>query len=108
MKRAFTLVELMVSVGIFLMMTGLVVAKYGNFNQSVLLTNLAYDVALTIRTAQTYGLSVRNNDLSNSSSDFQSGYGVHLDTSTRPDSNSGNNFNQEIIFFADNWPSQSQ
>ena len=91
-SRAFTIIELLISVAIFAAMTGLVVAKYGNFNQSVLLTNLAYDVALTIRTAQTYGLSVKNSD-AGSGTDFQSGYGVRLDTNT--------GYNQEIIFFAD-------
>lgn len=97
--RAFTLVELLVSVGIFAMMTALVVVKYGNFNQSVLLTNLAYDVALTIRTAQTYGLSVKKNDSTNSAEQFLHGYGVHFDTSSDMDVN--NKKNQQIIFFAD-------
>ena len=55
----FTLIELIVSVAIFVFMTALVVAKYGNFNQSVLMTDLAYDIALTLRTAQTYGVSVQ-------------------------------------------------
>lgn len=57
-NRGFTLIELLVSIAIFAIMTGLLVAKYGTFNQSVLLTNLAYDVALSVRTAQTYGVSV--------------------------------------------------
>ncbi len=90
-SRAFTLVELLVSVAIFTMMTVLLVVKYGNFNQSVLLTNLAYDVALTIRTAQTYGLSVKNVDTSTAS--FDNGYGVHFDTSSAN--------KRKIIFFAD-------
>lgn len=90
-SRAFTLVELLVSVAIFTMMTALLVVKYGNFNQSVLLTNLAYDVALTIRTAQTYGLSVKNIDTGTVS--FNNGYGVHFDT--------GPTNKRKIVFFAD-------
>lgn len=78
-SRAFTLVELMVSVAIFAMMTALVVVKYGNFNQSVLLTNLAYDVAMTIRTAQAYGLSVKD---PNESNQFKYAYGVTIGPST--------------------------
>jgi len=79
----FTLVELLVSVAIFAVMTALLVAKYGNFNQSVLLTDLAYDVALTIRTAQTYGLSVKGATAANPSgcTDFQCSYGVYFDSS---------------------------
>ncbi len=79
---AFTLVELLVSVGIFTLMTALMVAKYGNFNQSVLLTNLAYDVAVTIRTAQAYGLSVKGIEGAVSTEDFQYQYGVHFDTTS--------------------------
>jgi len=91
-SRGFTLVELIVSISIFAMMTALVVAKYGNFNQSVLLTNLAYDMALTIRTAQTYGVSVRRQ-----SGSFQSPYGVNFNLSVPTQS--------QFIFFADVDPS---
>ena len=79
-NRAFTLVELMVTASIFVFMTALVVAKYGTFNQSVLLTNLAYDVALSVRTAQTYGLSVQG-QTSGGALLFNSAYGIHFDTS---------------------------
>lgn len=79
--KAFTLVELLVSVGIFAFMTSLMVAKYGNFNQSVLLTNLAYDVAVTIRTAQSYGLSVKSpGGGGGDASQFQNAYGVQFDS----------------------------
>ena len=81
--RAFTLVELIVTVSIFAFTTALVISKYGNFNQNVLLTNLAYDIALTIRTAQTFGVSVKTaDDVSNpcnqSNTPFQCVYGVHF------------------------------
>jgi len=100
--RAFTLIELLVSVGIFTMMTALVVAKYGSFNQSVLMTNLAYDVALTIRTAQTYGLSVKNSDTTNSTTQFLHGYGVHFQTGNSADLNLPRlGGNDQIILFAD-------
>lgn len=78
---AFTLIELLVSVGIFAFMTALTVAKYGNFNQSVLLTNLAYDVAVTIRTAQSYGLSVKGSEEAENADKFQNAYGVYFDDS---------------------------
>lgn len=83
-ERGFTLVELLVSVAIFVMMTGLLVAKYGTFNQSVLLTNLAYDVALTIRTAQTFGLSVKSStvDPNQKFTAFNYAYGVQFNTQT--------------------------
>jgi prepilin-type N-terminal cleavage/methylation domain-containing protein len=59
-QKGFTIIELVVSVAIFAFMTAFLVARYGTFNQGVLLTNLAYDVALTIRNAQSYGLNVKS------------------------------------------------
>ena len=76
--RGFTLVELMISVGIFALMTTFLLAKYGKFNQSVLLTNLAYDIALTIRNAQSYGLNVRS--APDGPENFDIAYGVHFAT----------------------------
>ncbi len=83
-SRGFTLIELMVSVGIFVLITGLVMAKYGNFNNGILLTNLAYDVALTIRTAQSYGLNVQSKGTTNLnySDNFDGVFGVHFDTNS--------------------------
>jgi hypothetical protein len=97
MNKGFTLVELLVSVGIFILMTTLLVAKYGNFDQSVLLTNLAYDVAITVRTAQTYGLSVRAS--TSDSPLFNAGYGVHFVSGSQ-----SNEEARKLIFFVDSDP----
>ncbi len=106
-NRAFTLIELMVCITIFVIMTALMLAKYGNFNQSVLLTNLAYDMALQLRTAQNYGLSVKNvknsagndvvcNSASTAGQAFQCAYGIAFS------STSGTDFNKTtFILFAD-------
>jgi prepilin-type N-terminal cleavage/methylation domain-containing protein len=94
-EKGFTLVELMVSVGIFVFMTALLLSKYGSFNQGILLTNLAYDVALTIRTAQSYGLNVKSR--SRTLDQFEGAFGVYFDTN-----NSGTPApNTQIILFAD-------
>jgi len=90
-NKGFTILELIVSIGIFAFMTALLLAKYGNFNQGVLLNNLAYDIALTIRNAQSYGLNVRS--ATRSSNDFLNPYGVHFDKTA------GNN--NKFIFFTD-------
>lgn len=80
-NKGFTIIELMVSVAIFALMTTLLLAKYGTFNQGILLTNLAYDMALTIRNAQSYGLNVKSAPTATEtySSDFDSPYGVHFE-----------------------------
>ena len=91
-QNGFTLIELIVSVSIFVFMTAFLVAKYGTFNQSVLVTNAAYDVALTIRSAQSYGLNVQevensafvcpaiNGNPAYTPSSFDQSYGAFFDT----------------------------
>lgn len=96
-KKGFTILELMVTIFIFATMTTYLLAKYGTFNQSTLLTNLAYDVALTLRTAQSYGLNVKG-VTTNGSADpsFNYPYGVHFEMA-------GSQWRDGtcIVFFAD-------
>lgn len=77
-KRGFTLVELMVSIAIFSIITTVAVLNNSKFNSSVLLTNLAYEVALSVRQAQVYGVTVRKDATGN----FNSAYGVHFEAAT--------------------------
>ena len=53
----FTLVELLVVVGIMVVITAMILARYSQFNGVVLLRNLAFDVGLSIREAQVYSIS---------------------------------------------------
>lgn len=77
--KGFTLIELIITIAIFAAMTTYLLAKYGKFNQSLLLTNLAYDVALTIRTAQSYGLNVKAVGPNNAvNPTFNYPYGAHF------------------------------
>ena len=82
--RGFTIIEMVVSIGIFAFMTAFLVAKYGTFNQSVLLTNLAYDTAITIRNAQASALNVQGaaSTTGVSSLSFTNAYGVHFGGAT--------------------------
>lgn len=86
-NKGFTLIELLVSVAIFVIITSIILAKHSKFSGTLLLENLAYDIALTIRKAQVFGLSIREA----SPGVFDSGYGVHFD-------NVNNNL---YIFFKD-------
>lgn len=72
----FTLVELVISISILGAVTAFVIAKYGSVNQSIFLTNLAYEGASMVRTAQSYGLSVRQAP----DSSFIYAYGTHFST----------------------------
>jgi prepilin-type N-terminal cleavage/methylation domain-containing protein len=82
--KGFTLVELLVSVGIFALMTALLMTRYGNFNQGILLNNLAYDIALNIRSAQSYGLNVKSapGAAANFSNDFRYPFGVEFESNS--------------------------
>ncbi len=69
--RAFSLIELLVVIGIFSLISIVVLANHSRFNSSVLLGSLAYDIGLSIREAQVYGISVKQ-----FSNQFQIGYGM--------------------------------
>ena len=86
-KKGFTLVELLITIVIFVMLTGVVLFNQNKFDSTILLKNLAYDIALTIRQAQTYGVNVKESQISG---EFTS-YGVYVNMSE----------NKKIIFFSD-------
>jgi prepilin-type N-terminal cleavage/methylation domain-containing protein len=78
--KGFTLIELLVTIGIFVFMSGLLLSRYSAFNQTTLLANLAYDVALTIHQAQSYGVSVKTS--TDAADQFGSAYGVNFQTAS--------------------------
>ncbi len=96
LKKGFTLVELLVSIAIFVLITGLVLVKYSSFDGGILLTNLAYDVALTIREAQASALNVRETDLG--SANFVAPYGAHFESSDTDGANT------VFYLYADQYP----
>ncbi|HEY4511871.1 MAG TPA: prepilin-type N-terminal cleavage/methylation domain-containing protein [Candidatus Paceibacterota bacterium] len=75
-SAGFTLVELLVSLGIFAVVTALVLMKHQSFSGGILLTNLAYETALTVRRAQSFGINVKGQGPV-----FDIWYGVHFDRS---------------------------
>ncbi|MCH7529736.1 type II secretion system protein [Patescibacteria group bacterium] len=87
--RGFTLIEMLVSISIFAIITGVVLTRNAQFSGNILIGNLAYDVALSIRQAQVFGLSVREFEVGGGR--FDIGYGVNFDGS----------ISDSYIFFAD-------
>lgn len=77
-EGGFSLVELLVVTGILTLITGLMLISNTRFGGTVLLENLAYDVALSVHEAQVYGISVRRYGSDN----FEVGYGVHFSMSS--------------------------
>lgn len=88
-NAGFTLIEMVVVLTIFSFIAITLFVKNSEFSSKVLLTNLAYEVALSIRQAQVYGLSAR--ELNPGSNQFNIGYGVNFNANTQTN----------YIFFAD-------
>ena len=79
-KSGFTLIELIVSIGIMIIITSVILANYTTFNKRIKLEGATQEIASIIRQAQAYGLSSKL-----SPSPVSTAYGVHFDTSY-PDS----------------------
>ncbi len=78
-SRGFSLIEMLVVIGIIVVISGIVLANNVRFGGMVQLQNLAYDIALSIRQSQVYGISVTR--FSNTST-FAAAYGMHFQTSS--------------------------
>lgn len=75
--RGFSLLEVLITSAIIGIVTAIVVVRYGAFNSSVLLKNHAYEIALAIREAQVFSVSVRGDE-----NEFRDKYGVYVDMSS--------------------------
>ena len=89
-QRGFTLVEVLVSLGIFAVLTGVVLSNYRGYNTNALFSNASEDIVLALRQAQVYGVGVKGEGTS-----FTTPYGVHFDEANP----------SQIIIFADVYPS---
>jgi len=76
-ERGFTLVEMLVVLSIILIITSIALVGQSNFNRSLLLTDTAYTIALSIRESQSLGLSSRRVGITEIQN---AGYGVYFTT----------------------------
>jgi len=81
----------MVVFAIIISITSVVLTSQNSFNKTLILANTAYDVALSIRSAETYGLGGR------AIGTLPTGYGVHFDSGTK----------SSYLLFADTVPAAS-
>lgn len=76
-----TLVELMVVISIFTLVTFATIFNYNTYRSSSSIQNLSDDIALAIRKAQSYAIGVYK-----TSSGFNYGYGISFSTQNNPSS----------------------
>lgn len=74
--KGFSLIEMLVVFAIIVSIMSVVFTNQGSFNKSYVLANTAYDVALSLRNAETFGIGSRALGTS-----VNAGYGLHFDSS---------------------------
>ncbi|MDB5266944.1 MAG: hypothetical protein JWN89_759 [Parcubacteria group bacterium] len=96
-RAGYTLIELLVSIGIMLAIISTVFYNQSKYSQSSSLKNAANEVSLSIRQAQVYGISVK--ELTPGSDDFTHAYGTSFSIMSGEGS--------AYILFADRFPYDS-
>lgn len=76
-SKGFSLVELIVAVSIIIIISSVALFHQAKFSSDILISNMAYEVALAIRQAQVYGISSKGN-ISAGTYQYRAGYGVHF------------------------------
>lgn len=77
-QRGFSLIELMVAVGIMTLINIMIFASYPEFSQKMALKRTSEEIALIVRQAQAYALGIKK---SVSGGDDYFGFGIHFGTS---------------------------
>ncbi len=75
-NKGFTLVELLVVIAIFLVITGVILFNSNNFDSTITASNLAQDVALSVRKADAYTLGFQTPSVSSATT--VRGYGINF------------------------------
>ncbi len=77
-NKGFTIAEIIVSIAIVVLMMSVVLFGYRAYNDNIILSSAASEMAVTIRQAQSYGVSVKQLAGTN---DFNTSYGIWFDLS---------------------------
>lgn len=94
--RGFSLLELIIVIAIASVVSIIILSSASRFDSSILLTNLAYKIALTLREAQSSSVNVKGFGVG-STATFNVGYGVHF----YAENSNGSVNNTAYILFGD-------
>lgn len=97
-KRGVTLIEMIVVIGIFGLVSSVLMFNYSDFSNNVSIRNLSQDIALNLRKAQTYATSVQSLPNGASTTDFPS-YGISFSPNTTVGTTTA--YAKQVVFFAD-------
>jgi len=101
LTSGLTLIELMVVISIFLMITSVAIFNYGSFNSNISLQNLTDDIALSIRKAQSFAIGARGIKIDGKEEvEFNKSYGVHFSINPIPSTTSVDSSNQSFLVFS--------
>lgn len=91
-SHGFTLVELVVTLGIVVVILSVIMMNQSQYVEGAILNNLADDIGLTFSQAQAYGIGVKESLVG--SADFSAAYGMTVNLLS-------NGSNMASLFFAD-------
>lgn len=98
-QSGLTLVEMVVVIAIFGVVSAVLLFNFSGFNNNVSVRNLSQEIALSVRKAQMYATGVRSVDGTANLSDRYSSYGVSF--SAKPSATGFNPYAKQFILFAD-------
>lgn len=90
-NKGLTLVELLVVISIFLVITAVTVFEYGSFRSNVSLQNLTDDIAMAVRKAQSFAIGARAVKDEYDKTNFDNSFGIHFSISSTEDALVGSN-----------------
>ena len=100
-NTGFTIIEMLMVLAIFAIVSSIVIFNYSSFHSNVSLENLSGDISLTIRRAQSYATGVKGSTLGGTEASAFPGYGIHFSTEPGSSARSFLGSNKSFIFFAD-------
>ena len=85
-NKGFTLIEMLVTTGIFIIMTGVVLANYHSYAVNADFSNASENIVLSLREAQVYGAGGRRNAIAcpHGNTAFDCEYGVYFNKTDSP------------------------